>query len=165
MWGWRGTADGPKLPEPGPVGHDDPHYEERHQERRGQFAGHGVAGGGPAGDRAPGRVEGREDSRAPGGCPGDRAETGSMARTATVRVVLDGAAQYSRIMSSPPPTALADLAATVEARGRVELVPSVCPHDCTSTCALEVERQDARTIGRVRGSMRNTYTAGVICEK
>ena len=47
----------------------------------------------------------------------------------------------------------------------LDLVPSVCPHDCTSTCALEVERLDARTIGRVRGSLRNTYTAGVICEK
>jgi anaerobic selenocysteine-containing dehydrogenase len=43
--------------------------------------------------------------------------------------------------------------------------PSVCPHDCTSTCALEIEIKDARTIGRVRGSMRNTYTNGVICEK
>src|SRR5258706_6737976 len=47
----------------------------------------------------------------------------------------------------------------------MEIVPSVCPHDCTSTCALEVERIDARTIGRVRGSHRNTYTRGVICEK
>ncbi len=47
----------------------------------------------------------------------------------------------------------------------IETVPSVCPHDCTSTCALEVERIDARTIGRVRGSHRNTYTRGVICEK
>ena len=47
----------------------------------------------------------------------------------------------------------------------VTLVPSVCPHDCTSTCALEVERLDAHTIGRVRGSTRNPYTAGVICEK
>ena len=46
-----------------------------------------------------------------------------------------------------------------------EMVPSVCPHDCTSTCALEVERIDAHTIGRVRGSQRNTYTRGVICEK
>ncbi len=46
-----------------------------------------------------------------------------------------------------------------------DIVPSVCPHDCTSTCALEVERLDARTIGRVRGSKRNTYTNGVICEK
>ena len=50
-------------------------------------------------------------------------------------------------------------------RGTLEIVPSVCPHDCTSTCALDVERLDARTIGRVRGSTRNTYTAGVICEK
>ena len=47
----------------------------------------------------------------------------------------------------------------------VETVPSVCPHDCTSTCALEVERLDLHTIGRVRGSHRNTYTRGVICEK
>src|SRR6476660_7369984 len=47
----------------------------------------------------------------------------------------------------------------------MDIVPSVCPHDCTSTCALEVERIDARTIGRVRGSHRNTYTRGVICEK
>jgi anaerobic selenocysteine-containing dehydrogenase len=46
-----------------------------------------------------------------------------------------------------------------------EIVPSVCPHDCTSTCALDVERIDRRTIGRVRGSLRNTYTRGVICEK
>jgi anaerobic selenocysteine-containing dehydrogenase len=46
-----------------------------------------------------------------------------------------------------------------------EIVPSVCPHDCTSTCALDVERVDARTIGRVRGSLRNSYTRGVICEK
>ena len=51
------------------------------------------------------------------------------------------------------------------ARPAIEIVPSVCPHDCTSTCALEVERLDARTIGRVRGSDRNAYTAGVICEK
>src|SRR5882757_3565454 len=47
----------------------------------------------------------------------------------------------------------------------VTIVPSVCPHDCTSTCALDVERLDARRIGRVRGSQRNDYTAGVICEK
>jgi anaerobic selenocysteine-containing dehydrogenase len=45
------------------------------------------------------------------------------------------------------------------------IAPSVCPHDCTSTCALDVEIVDARTIGRVRGSRRNSYTDGVICEK
>jgi pantetheine-phosphate adenylyltransferase len=42
---------------------------------------------------------------------------------------------------------------------------SVCPHDCPSTCALEVERLDGRTIGRVRGAKHNPYTAGVICGK
>jgi anaerobic selenocysteine-containing dehydrogenase len=49
--------------------------------------------------------------------------------------------------------------------GGAALVPSVCPHDCTSTCAFDVERLDLRAIGRVRGSTRNSYTAGVICEK
>lgn len=48
---------------------------------------------------------------------------------------------------------------------RLEIVASVCPHDCTSTCALEVERLDPRSIGTIRGSRRNTYTDGVICEK
>ena len=48
---------------------------------------------------------------------------------------------------------------------RLEVLPSVCPHDCTSTCALEVERLDPRTTGKIRGSRRNSYTDGVICEK
>jgi anaerobic selenocysteine-containing dehydrogenase len=47
----------------------------------------------------------------------------------------------------------------------LRIAPSVCPHDCTSTCALDVEILDDHTIGRVRGSKRNSYTAGVICEK
>ncbi|HZL30127.1 MAG TPA: molybdopterin oxidoreductase family protein [Pseudolabrys sp.] len=42
---------------------------------------------------------------------------------------------------------------------------SACPHDCPSTCALEVELLDAHTIGRVRGAKDNDYTAGVICAK
>ena len=42
---------------------------------------------------------------------------------------------------------------------------SACPHDCPSTCALEVELLDERTIGRVRGAEDNAYTAGVICAK
>ncbi|HEU5018403.1 MAG TPA: molybdopterin oxidoreductase family protein [Pseudolabrys sp.] len=42
---------------------------------------------------------------------------------------------------------------------------SACPHDCPSTCALEVELLDERTIGRVRGSKDNDYTAGVVCAK
>jgi anaerobic selenocysteine-containing dehydrogenase len=42
---------------------------------------------------------------------------------------------------------------------------SACPHDCPSTCALEVELLDQRTIGRVHGARDNDYTAGVICAK
>jgi len=42
---------------------------------------------------------------------------------------------------------------------------STCPHDCPSTCALEVELLDADTIGRVRGARDNSYTAGVVCAK
>jgi anaerobic selenocysteine-containing dehydrogenase len=41
---------------------------------------------------------------------------------------------------------------------------AVCPHDCPSACALEVERIDARTIGRVRGA-KMPYTDGVVCAK
>ncbi len=42
---------------------------------------------------------------------------------------------------------------------------SACPHDCPSTCALEVERLSASRIGRVRGAKGHPYTAGVICAK
>ncbi len=42
---------------------------------------------------------------------------------------------------------------------------SVCPHDCPSTCALEVEVIDGAHIGAVRGAEANSYTAGVICAK
>jgi anaerobic selenocysteine-containing dehydrogenase len=42
---------------------------------------------------------------------------------------------------------------------------SVCPHDCPSTCALDVDIIDERTIGRVHGAKDDPYTAGVICEK
>ena len=42
---------------------------------------------------------------------------------------------------------------------------SVCPHDCPSACALDVDIVDERTIGRVRGAKDDPYTAGVICEK
>lgn len=45
------------------------------------------------------------------------------------------------------------------------LESSVCPHDCPSTCALEVEVLDDTRIGRVRGAKGQAYTAGVICAK
>lgn len=45
-----------------------------------------------------------------------------------------------------------------------EIVPSVCPHDCPSVCALEVERLAPDRIGRVRGAAQ-PYTLGAICAK
>jgi len=47
----------------------------------------------------------------------------------------------------------------------IEIRHSTCPHDCPSTCALEVERLHNGRIGRVRGAAANTYTDGVICAK
>lgn len=41
---------------------------------------------------------------------------------------------------------------------------AVCPHDCPSACALDVERLDAQTIGRVRGG-KMPYTDSVVCAK
>ena len=51
------------------------------------------------------------------------------------------------------------MSATIDRRS------SVCPHDCPSTCALEVEVLEGNRIGRVRGAAANSYTAGVICGK
>jgi anaerobic selenocysteine-containing dehydrogenase len=48
---------------------------------------------------------------------------------------------------------------------RIEIRHSTCPHDCPSACALDVEVVDDQSIGRVRGSKKQTYTAGVICAK
>src|SRR5215470_9956554 len=47
----------------------------------------------------------------------------------------------------------------------VRIGATACPHDCPSTCALEVELFANGTIGRVRGAADNDYTAGVICAK
>ncbi|WP_046023080.1 molybdopterin-dependent oxidoreductase [Magnetospira sp. QH-2] len=46
-----------------------------------------------------------------------------------------------------------------------DFVPAVCPHDCPSACALEVERLEPTEIGRVRGAVDNPYTDGVLCAK
>jgi anaerobic selenocysteine-containing dehydrogenase len=43
--------------------------------------------------------------------------------------------------------------------------PSVCPHDCPSGCALDVEVIDGSRIGRVHGAADQTYTMGVVCAK
>jgi anaerobic selenocysteine-containing dehydrogenase len=51
------------------------------------------------------------------------------------------------------------------ARGKVAIRHSTCPHDCPSACALDIEVIDDASIGRVRGSKLQTYTAGVVCAK
>ena len=51
------------------------------------------------------------------------------------------------------------------ASAAVRIGASACPHDCPSTCALDVEIVDGSTIGRVRGAADNDYTSGVICAK
>jgi anaerobic selenocysteine-containing dehydrogenase len=47
----------------------------------------------------------------------------------------------------------------------VKIGHSACPHDCPSTCALDVELLGGNRIGRVHGAKDNSYTAGVICAK
>ena len=48
---------------------------------------------------------------------------------------------------------------------RIEIRHSTCPHDCPSACALDVEVVGGQSIGRIRGSKKQTYTAGVVCAK
>ena len=42
---------------------------------------------------------------------------------------------------------------------------SVCPLDCPSSCALDIEVLDGQRIGRVYGNKEHPYTDGVICAK
>ena len=42
---------------------------------------------------------------------------------------------------------------------------SVCPLDCPSSCALDIEVLDGQRIGRVYGNKAHPYTDGVICAK
>ena len=48
---------------------------------------------------------------------------------------------------------------------KVEIRHSTCPHDCPSACALDIEVIGGASIGRVRGSKLQSYTAGVVCAK
>ncbi len=53
----------------------------------------------------------------------------------------------------------------MNSHAKLRIGHSACPHDCPSTCALDVELLDENTIGRVHGAKENSYTAGVICAK
>jgi anaerobic selenocysteine-containing dehydrogenase len=48
---------------------------------------------------------------------------------------------------------------------KIEIRHSTCPHDCPSACALDIEVIGGQSIGRVRGSKLQSYTAGVVCAK
>jgi len=56
-----------------------------------------------------------------------------------------------------------NIATPIHAKSRVG--HTACPHDCPSTCALEVDITDDGRIGRVRGAGDHSYTSGVICAK
>ena len=53
----------------------------------------------------------------------------------------------------------------MNAHAKLKIGHSVCPHDCPSTCALDVELLGDGRIGRVHGAKDNSYTDGVICAK
>src|SRR3954447_16699832 len=52
-----------------------------------------------------------------------------------------------------------------DAQAKVTIGHSACPHDCPSTCALDIEILAPDRIGRVHGARDNDYTSGVICAK
>src|SRR5882757_6307979 len=54
---------------------------------------------------------------------------------------------------------------TMNQHAKIDIRHSTCPHDCPSACALDIEVIGGQTIGRVRGSKRQSYTAGVVCAK
>jgi anaerobic selenocysteine-containing dehydrogenase len=53
----------------------------------------------------------------------------------------------------------------MNSHAKIEVRHSTCPHDCPSACALDIEVIGGATIGRVRGSKLQSYTAGVVCAK
>lgn len=56
-----------------------------------------------------------------------------------------------------------NIATPIPAKARIG--HTACPHDCPSTCALDIEISEDGRIGRVRGAGDHPYTAGVICAK
>jgi len=60
-------------------------------------------------------------------------------------------------------TNIMNIATPIPAKSRIG--HTACPHDCPSTCALEVDLTEDGKIGRVRGANDHSYTSGVICAK
>lgn len=63
------------------------------------------------------------------------------------------------------PMNIATPISTTNLPGHNSVAHTVCPHDCPSACALDIDITAEGKIGRVRGSADNSYTAGVICAK
>src|SRR3954470_6739386 len=61
--------------------------------------------------------------------------------------------------------ALCVIPADMNQHAKIDIRHSTCPHDCPSACALDIEVIGGHTIGRVRGSKLQSYTAGVVCAK
>ena len=72
---------------------------------------------------------------------------------------------YCRTNASRRPRHLMLPIERMNQHAKVDIRHSTCPHDCPSACALDIEVIDGRSIGRVRGSKLQTYTAGVVCAK
>src|SRR5262245_50916647 len=91
----------------------------------------------------------------------------SLSRCEFLWVVALGADQACRQKAKSRPIAYnrSAMNQTVRLPKAKRIGATACPHDCPSTCALEVELLDERTIGRVHGAKENDYTAGVICAK
>lgn len=56
-----------------------------------------------------------------------------------------------------------NIATPIHAKSRIG--HTACPHDCPSTCALEIDLTEDGRIGRIRGANDHSYTSGVICAK
>jgi len=56
-----------------------------------------------------------------------------------------------------------NIATPIQAKSRIG--HTACPHDCPSTCALEIDLTEDGRMGRVRGAGDHSYTSGVICAK
>ncbi len=67
--------------------------------------------------------------------------------------------------NAPPETQTGTQTGEAERAPERQRYASVCPHDCPSACALEVEKETETRIGAIYGSQRNSFTDGVVCTK
>src|SRR5262245_25012119 len=88
---------------------------------------------------------------------------GSGGRVAGAALAAAGVRARHPLAGGGNPVAVTDSALTMGAMTR-RTHASVCPHDCPSTCALEVTTEDGRIVDVV-GDRTHPFTRGVICGK